>query len=90
MDWVKFRDSILDKIQIEEVTEDMKEAFVKWFKETVFPAVKEAGIEFVSEVKKQSETEKGWCKVRDLIAIPFMVEGSLWVIEYTLNKISPA
>lgn len=89
MDWVKFRDSILDKIQIEEVTEDMKEAFVKWFKETVFPAVKEAGYEFVTEVKKQSEKETGWCKVRDLIAIPFMVEGSLWVIEYTLNKISP-
>lgn len=85
--WVTFRDSVLEAIKFDNVTEVMKNDFCRWFLEVAIPIMKVSGKDFVKQTKEQGASEKGWNKVRDLVLIPFLVEGGLWLIEYALVKV---
>lgn len=41
---------------------------------------------FAASVKAQSADESGWCKVRDAIVLPALIEGGLWLVEAVLKK----
>jgi hypothetical protein len=84
--WVAFRDNVIDSLKFDKVTESMKQEFCKWLLETVLPLAKSAGDDFVKQIKDQASSESGWCKIRDLIVLPFVIEGGLWLIEKVLNK----
>lgn len=84
--WVELRDDIVDSLKFDEVTEDMKKAFVKWLLETALPIAKASADKFTSQIKEQAAAEQGWCKIRDLIVLPFVIDGGLWLIKTTLTK----
>jgi hypothetical protein len=84
--WVTFRDSVVDSLKFDKVTDTMKDEFVKWLLETVLPLAKTAADDFVAQIKAQATSETGWCKIRDLVVLPFIIEGGLWLIEKVLNK----
>lgn len=84
--WVTFRDSVLDAINVQEITEDVKQDFTRWLLTNLLPALKPAADNFVAQVRAQAANESGWCKVRDLFVLPFVVEGGLWLIEKALTK----
>lgn len=84
--WVTIRDSVLDSLQIDKVTEDMKTNLTKWLLAEILPMAKTVAESFVLQVKEQAANESGWCKVRDLIVLPFIIQGGLWLIEQALDK----
>jgi hypothetical protein len=84
--WVTFRDSVVDSLKFDKVTDTMKEEFVKWLVEVLLPLAKTAADDFVAQIKAQATSETGWCKIRDMIVLPFIIEGGLWLIEKVLNK----
>lgn len=84
--WTDFREKVIESIHIEEVTEDVKEDFTRWLLDILLPAVKPTANDFVAQLREQAKDESGWCKVRDLAVLPFVIEGGLWLIEKALTK----
>lgn len=84
--WTDFRDSVVDSLKFDKVTDTMKDEFVKWLVEVLLPLAKTAAGDFVAQIKAQATSETGWCKIRDMIVLPFIIEGGLWLIEKVLNK----
>ncbi len=88
--WTDFRDSIVNSLKFDTVTDNMKEDFTKWLLETCLPLAESAADNFTSQVKEQAKTESGWCKVRDLIVLPMIVNGGLWLVKQSLNATAKA
>lgn len=88
--WTDFRDSVVDSLKFDKVTDTMKDELVKWLLETLLPLAKTAADDFVKQIKDQATSESGWCKIRDAIVLPFIIEGGLWLIELALSKVVPA
>ena len=84
--WVTFRDSVIDSLKFDKVTDSMKDELVKWLLDVLLPMAKTAADDFVAQIKAQATSETGWCKIRDMIVLPFIIEGGLWLIEKVLNK----
>ncbi len=85
-DWTRFRDKVIESIHVEEVTEDVKKDFTRWLLDILLPAVKPTADDFVAQLREQAKDETGWCKVRDLIVLPFIIEGGLWLVERALEN----
>ena len=88
--WTDFRDGVVDSLKFDQVTDTMKEDFIKWLVETCLPLAETAADSFTSQVKEQAKTENGWCKVRDLIVLPMVVNGGLWLVKQSLNAAAKA
>ena len=41
---------------------------------------------FCDATKKQSKTESGWCKIRDGVVLPLLMQGGVYVIKLVLSK----
>lgn len=84
--WVTIRDSVIDSLKFDKVTEDMKSGLTRWLLSELLPVGKKAADEFCQQVKEQAAGETGWCKIRDLIVLPFIIQGGIWLIEMALDK----
>jgi len=68
------------------VTSEGKRAFIVALRTEVIPALKAVVSPMLEECEKQGKTETGWCKVRDLIVLPLVIEVGLWGIQKILDK----
>ena len=84
--WTDFRDDIVESLQVEEVTEQAKQALTKQIVESILPAIKTAADSFNAKIKEQAKTEQGWCKVRDMLVLPLVIDGLIYVVEMVLTK----
>lgn len=84
--WTDFRDDIVESLQVEEVTEQVKQDLTKQIVESILPAVKSAADGFTAKIKEQAKTETGWCKIRDMLVLPLVIEGAIYVVEMVLTK----
>lgn len=85
-EWTDFRDDIVESLQVEEVTEQVKQNLTKQLVESILPAVKTAAESFTSKIKEQAKAEQGWCKIRDMLVLPLMINGIIYVMETVLVK----
>lgn len=84
--WTDVRDRVIASLEFETVTEKMKDDFSRWLLENLLPEVKEIAKKFVEQTTAQAKDESGWCKVRDLVVLPCIIDGGLWLIEQALTK----
>ena len=84
--WVEIRDAALKNLEVGEVTEEVKQKFSGWLVETILPVADAAADKFISQTTEQARTERGWCKARDLVILPAIIRGGLWLIKTTLSK----
>ena len=84
--WTDFRDDIVESLQVEEVTEQVKQNLTKQIVEAILPAVKTAAESFTSKIKEQAKTEQGWCKIRDMLVLPLLIDGAIYVVDMVLTK----
>lgn len=84
--WTDFRDDIVESLQVEEVTELVKQNLTKQIVESILPAIKTAANGFTSKIKEQAKAEQGWCKIRDLLVLPLVIEGTIYIVETVLAK----
>ena len=84
--WVIIRDAAADALHFDKVTEEMKSNLTQWLLAELLPVAEKAADEFCKQTKEQAADETGWCKIRDLIVLPFIVQGGVWLIRKTLEK----
>ena len=84
--WTDFRDDIVESLQVEEVTEQVKQNLTKQIVESILPAVKTAADGFTAKIKEQAKAETGWCKIRDMLVLPLVINGVIYAVETVLNK----
>lgn len=84
--WTDFRDDIVESLQVEEVTEQVKQNLTKQIVESILPAIKTAADSFTAKIKEQAKTETGWCKIRDMLVLPLLIDGAIYVVEKVLTK----
>ena len=85
---MKLTDNIAEYLNIEEVTEEVKHTFTLWLLNDLLPVAKVSAKDFISQITEQAKSEKGWTKVRDLIVLPAIINGVLWLCETSLKKCS--
>ena len=68
------------------VQKEAKEAFLLWLKNEALPAVKEIAAIYTAALIESSERETGWCKFRDRVFLPCVVDGALWFIGKALDN----
>lgn len=84
--WTDFRDDVVESLQVEEVTEQVKQNLTKQIVESILPAIKTAADGFTAKIKEQAKTETGWCKVRDMLVLPIVIDGAIYIVETVLTK----
>ncbi len=84
--WTEFRDSVEASLDIGTVTEQVKQEFTGWLVETALPLAEKAGDAFIAQVQTQAKSETGWNKARDLVILPAVIRGGLWLAKTVLTK----
>ena len=84
--WTDFRDDIVESLQVEEVTEQVKQNLTKQIVESILPSVKTVADGFTAKIKEQAKAETGWCKIRDMFVLPLVINGVIYVVETVLSK----
>ena len=87
--WTELRDGALEALKegAIEVGEETKQEFLNNFIESGIPVVEAYAAQFVTNVKKQAAEESGWCKIRDLLVIPFAVQIGLYIGKQILQTV---
>ena len=84
--WTEFRDAVVQTLKVEEVTEELKTKVTQSIIDNVFPAIEDAVNHFISKVREQAPGETGWCRIRDGIVLPLVMEGLVYVVKMVLTK----
>ncbi|WP_303690950.1 prevent-host-death protein [Megamonas hypermegale] len=84
----EIKNEVLNNIK-DFVTNEVKDVAMRWIKNTAFPYVKEVATAFIAELKNSAADEKGWVKFRDLIFLPVLISGGIWILEKVLNMLAP-
>ena len=84
--WTDFRDDIVESLQVEEVTERVKQNMTKQIVESILPSVKTVADGFTAKIKEQAKAETGCCKIRDMFVLPLVINGVIYVVETVLTK----
>ena len=83
-DFAKVRDEVLEGLG-DFVTETTKNELVGWFTHTALPYADEVIEAYTATLKKQSETESGWMKIRDAVVLPALINVAEYAVKKTLE-----
>ena len=84
--WTEIRDNIVDANDEKYVTEDVKQRVTAALLAEVLPTIENAVDGFTATTREQAKTETGWCKIRDGIVLPLVMEGAVFVVKTVLEK----
>jgi hypothetical protein len=84
--WTDVRDNIVDALHVDDVTEDVKQHVTSTILSEVMPVAENAVDSFCAATKEQSKTEAGWCKIRDGIVLPLVMQGGIYIVKLVLSK----
>lgn len=82
----EIKNEVLNNIK-DFVTNEVKDVAMRWLKNTALPYVKEVATAFIAELKNSAKDETGWVKFRDLIFLPVLISGGIWILEKVLNML---
>lgn len=84
--WTEVRDNIVDALHVEDITEDVKQHVTNTILSEIIPVIENAVDSFCATTKEQSKTESGWCKIRDGVVLPLVMQGGVYVVKLALSK----
>lgn len=84
--WTDIRDGVLDALNADEVTEELKESVTQKILDEALPAVEDVAGKFIATIEEQAKSESGWNKLRDGIVLPLVINGGIYVVKYVLSK----
>lgn len=84
--WTDVRDNVIDTLHVDDVTEDVKQHVTSALLSDVVPVLENAVDNFCSATKEQSKSESGWCKIRDGVVLPLVMQGGVYVVKFVLSK----
>lgn len=84
--WTDVRDNIESALKVDDVTESVKQQVTKAILAEVLPSIENAVDGFTATTKAQAANETGWCKWRDAIVLPLVMQGAVYVVKTVLEK----
>lgn len=84
--WVDIRDSVLEALDVDNVTEEVKQQLTANLINNGLPAIEAVANKFTAQIQAQAKDERGWTKVRDQVVLPLIISGCLWAAKQALNK----
>ena len=84
--WTDVRDNVVDALHVDDVTEDVKQHVTSTLLSEVVPVLENAVDGFCSATKEQAKSESGWCKIRDGVVLPLLMQGGVYVVKLVLSK----
>ena len=84
--WTETRDAIVDALNVQDVTEQVKQQVTAAILAEVLPTIGNAVDSFTATTREQAKTETGWCKIRDGIVLPLVMQGAVFVVKTVLEK----
>ena len=87
VDW-KMLQSELKVHAVDFVRKEAKEAAVLWLKEKGLPVAKEIAAAYIAALKESAEKETGWCRFRDCVFLPGVMQGALWLAGNMLDRMT--
>ena len=84
--WTEIRDNIVDAIDVKDVTEDVKQRVTAALLAEVLPTIETAVDGFTATTKEQAKEDAGWCKLRDGIVLPLVMQGAVYIVKTVLQK----
>ena len=84
--WTDVRDNVVDALHLDDVTEDVKQHVTTTLLSEVMPVIENAVDNFCAATKEQSKSESGWCKIRDGVVLPLLMQGGVYVVKLVLSK----
>ncbi|MDY4416189.1 hypothetical protein [Selenomonas sp.] len=84
--WTETRDAIVDALNVQDVTEQVKQQVTAAILAEVLPTIGNAVDSFTATTCEQAKTETGWCKIRDGIVLPLVMQGAVYVVKTVLEK----
>ena len=88
--WTEVRDNVVDALHVDDVTEQVKQNVTGAILTEVIPMIENAVDSFTSTLKEQAKNETGWCKVRDGVALPLIMQGLVYAVKTVLVKTTGA
>ena len=89
VDW-KMLQSEMKVHAVDFVRKEAKEAAVLWLKNAGLPTAKEIAVAYIAALKESAEKETGWCRFRDCVFLPGMVQGARWLVGNMLDRMTAA
>lgn len=84
--WTDVRDNVVDALHVDDVTEDVKQHVTSTLLSEVMPVIENAVDNFCAVTKGQSKSESGWCKIRDGVVLPLLMQGGVYVVKLVLSN----
>ena len=84
--WTEIRDSIVNALHVDKVTEELKQRVTTAIINEVLPPIEDAVNKFVTTIQAQAKEEHGWCYWRDAIVLPSVMQGAVWLVKTVLTK----
>jgi hypothetical protein len=84
--WPEIRDSLIEAMHVKEVGNDLKNDFIKWLGTEGLDFVQAFVDEVIKECKEDAPTESGWCKIRDGVVLPVVLNVGMYVLKLVLEK----
>ena len=84
--WTEIRDSIVNALHVDKVTEELKQRVTTAIINEVLPPIEDAVNKFVTTIQAQAKEERGWCYWRDAIVLPTVMQGVVWLVKMVLTK----
>lgn len=84
--WTEVKDNIVEALHVDDVTEQVKQNVTNAILTEIMPMAENAVDRFVATTKEQAKTETGWCKVRDGVALPLIIQGLVYAVKTVLTK----
>ena len=88
--WTEIRDNVVDAMHVDDVTEQVKQNVTTAILNEVIPIIENAVDSFVDTLKEQAKDETGWCKLRDGVALPVVMQGLVYTVKTVLAKTAEA
>ena len=83
--WTEFRDGIESTLDFQEVTEDMKNNLANQMLTEVLPTAEAIANKFIGAIRDQAKGEQGWCRIRDAIVLPAVIDLGLYAMRKLLT-----
>ena len=84
--WTETRDAIVDALNVQDVTEQVKQQVTAAILAEVLPTIGNAVDSFTATTREQAKTETGWCKIRDAVVLPYALRAIAYVGKQALAK----
>ena len=84
--WVPIRDSIVEALQVEQIGKDLKDRFVTCVEDEGIAFIQQFADGIINECRKDAETESGWCKIRDSIVVPGLLNVGMYILKMVITK----